>query len=204
MAALSELAVAQAVKALTDRLPDLAQQVISGDEEINRLEIQVDERCMRILALFQPEAKDLRFLAMALKTNKDLERVGDLAVSIAGRSLLLLQEPPLKPLLDIPRLAVLAREMLKDSLDAFVKRDAEAARRVCQRDDQVDELNEQVFRELLTHMLSDTTTIKRAINLIMVSRSLERVADHATNVAEEVIYMVEGKDIKHHMEKQHG
>ena len=200
MAALAELAVAQAVKSLTDRLPDLAQEVIRNDHAINLLEIGVDERCLRIMALYQPEAKDLRFLAMALKINKDLERVGDLAASIARKALVLVQEPPLKPLLDIPRLAALARQMLKDSLDAFVKGDAEAARRVCQHDDEVDELDDQVFRELLTYMLADPQTIKRAISLIMVSRSLERVADHATNVAEEVIYMVEGKDIKHHIE----
>ncbi|MDP3722653.1 MAG: phosphate signaling complex protein PhoU [Candidatus Omnitrophota bacterium] len=199
MAGLAEAAIGLAVKALVSRDTEMARQVIASDDAINALEIEVDERCLRTMALYQPEAKDLRFLAMAMKINNDLERIGDQAVNIAERSCELLKEPPLKPLIDIPRMAQLAQQMLKDSLDAFVQGDPDSARAVCRRDDEVDNLDDQIFRELLTYMLQDSKAITRAINLILVSRHLERVADHATNIAENVIYLVQGKTIKHHV-----
>ena len=151
------------------------------------------------MALYQPEAKDLRLLTMALKINNDLERMGDQAVNIAERTLELLKEPLLKPLLDIPRMAELVQRMVKESLDAFVQQDAAQARAVCRQDDEVDRADDQLFRELLTYMMEHPTAITRAVNLILVSRHLERIADHATNVAEDVIYLVEGKTIKHHV-----
>ncbi len=199
MAALAESAIGKAASALLLRDLGMAEDVLRGDEAINRLEIAIDERCLRLLALYQPEAGDLRFIAMALKINNDLERVGDQAVNIAERSLELLKEPALKPLIDIPYLAQLSQAMLKHSVEAFLQRDTVLARSVCQRDDEVDGLDDQIFRELLTYMLQDHQAITRAVNLILVSRHLERVADHATNIAENVIYLVEGKYIKHHL-----
>lgn len=199
MASLAEAAIGHAVSALLQRDLGLAEDVLRGDEAINRLEVAIDERCLRLLALYQPEAGDLRFIAMALKINNDLERIGDQAVNVAERSLELLKEPILKPLIDIPYLAQLSQAMLKHSVDAFLQRDTALARSVCQRDDEVDALDDQIFRELLTYMLEDRQAITRAVNLILVSRHLERVADHATNIAENVIYLVEGTYIKHHL-----
>lgn len=199
MAGLAEAAIGLAVKALVSRDAALAQQVIASDQAINMAEVEIDELCMKLLALYQPEAADLRFITMAFKINNDLERMGDLAVNIAERTLDLLQEPLLKPLIDIPRMAELAQAMVTDSLDSFVRRDVELARNVCRRDDQVDQLNDQVFRELLTYMLQDPKSIARAVELILIGRHLERIADHATNVAEDVIYLVQGRTIKHHL-----
>jgi phosphate transport system protein len=199
MAGLAEQHIGQAVKALVIRDAELARTVVASDDEINRLEVEVDELCLRMLARYHPEAGDLRFLAMAFKLNNDLERMGDQAVNIAERTLELLQEPLLKPLIDIPRMAALAQRMVKDSLDAFVRRDAALARDVCRRDDEVDQINDQVFRELLTYMLQDPKSIHRAVGLILIGRHLERIADHATNVAEDVVYLVEGRQIKHHI-----
>jgi phosphate transport system protein len=198
MASLAETAIGKSVRALVVRDRALAEEIFVSEEEINRLEIQVDERGLRLLALHQPEAGDLRFIVMALKISTDLERIGDLAVNVAQRVIVLLQEPPLKPLIDIPRMAELVQRMLKDSLDSFVRRLPDLARDVCRRDDEVDDLNNQVFRELMTYMLQDPHTISRALNLILIGRHLERVADHATNIAEDVIYMIQGKSIKHH------
>ena len=199
MAGLAEAAIGLAVKALVSRDAEMARQVIASDDAINTLEVEIDERCLRTMARYQPEAKDLRFLAMALKINSDLERMGDQAVNIAERTLELLKEPLLKPLIDIPRMAELAQRMVKDSLDAFVQQDVLRARGVCRQDDQVDALDDQIFRELLTYMMQDPRAITRAVHLILVSRHLERIADHATNVAEDVIYLAEGKNIKHHI-----
>ncbi len=199
MASLAETAIGLAVKALVSRDAELAQQVIASDNTINMLEIEIDELCLRMLALYQPEARDLRFIAMTLKINSDLERMGDQAVNIAERTRELLKEPLLKPLMDIPRMADVAQRMVKESLDAFVQQDVERARAVCRRDDEGDRLDDQIFRELLTYMMEDPKTITRSVNLILVSRHLERIADHATNVAEDVIYLVEGKTIKHHV-----
>ncbi len=202
MAGLAEAAIGLAVKALMSRDAQAAQQVIASDDAVNTMELEVDELCLRIMALYQPEAKDLRFLAMALKINNDLERMGDQAVNIAERTLELLKEPLLKPLIDIPRMAQIAQGMVKDSLDAFVQQDVPRARAVCQRDDEVDRYDDQMFRELLTYMMQDPKAITRAVNLILVSRHLERIADHATNIAEDVIYLVEGKNIKHHAQEK--
>jgi len=198
MASLAETSIGKAVRALVVRDSRLAEEVFRTEDEINKLELAIDDRCLRILALHAPEASDLRFITMALKTNSDLERIGDQAVNIAERAIELLKEPPLKPLIDIPRMAELVQRMLKDALDAFVHGDAVIARDVCRRDDQVDELDDQLFRELMTYMMQDSRAITRAMSLILISRHLERVADHATNIAEEVIYMVQGKNIKHH------
>lgn len=199
MATLAETAIRLSIKALVSRDAEMARQVVASDDVVNVLEIEIDERCLRTLALYQPEASDLRFLAMALKINNDLERMGDQAVNIAERTLELLKEPLLKPLIDIPRMAELAQQMVKDSLDAFVRQDVELARSVCRRDDEVDRYDDQLFRELLTYMMEDPKTITRAVNLILVSRHIERIADHATNIAEDVVYLVQGKTIKHHV-----
>jgi len=198
MAGLAEAAIGLAVKALVSRDAEAARQVIASDDAINALEMEIDELCLRTMALYQPEAGDLRLLAMALKINNDLERMGDQAVNIAERTLELLKEPLLKPLIDIPRMAEVAQRMVKESLDAFVHQDTMRARAVCKGDDEVDRFDDQIFRELLTYMMEDTKVITRAVNLILVSRHLERIADHATNIAEDVIYLVEGKNVKHH------
>lgn len=202
MGGLVEAALGKVMKALVERDAALAQTVLREDDPINLLEITIDECCLELLARHQPAGTDLRFLAMALKINNDLERMGDQAVNIAERTIELLKEPLLKPLIDIPRMSQLAQAMVRDALDAFVRRDAALARQVCRRDDEVDLLNDQVFRELLTYMLQDPKTTTRALNLILIGRHLERVADHATNVAEDVIYLVQGKTIKHHLEER--
>lgn len=199
MAGLAEQAVGKAVAALVDRDLDRAQAVIRDDTAINQLEVEIEELCLSLMARFQPEARDLRFIAMAFKIVNDLERVGDQAVNVSERTLELLKEPLLKPLIDIPKMAALAQSMLKDALDAFVNHDAELARAVCRRDDDVDRLNDQVYHELLIYMAKDPKTITRAIDLILIGRHLERVADHATNIAEDVYYLVKGSTIKHHL-----
>ena len=199
MAGLAEAAIGLSVKALVSRDAEAARQVIASDDAVNMLEVEVDDRCLRMMARYQPEAKDLRFIAMALKINNDLERMGDQAVNIAERTIELLKEPLLKPLIDIPRMAELAQRMVKESLDAFVHLDVMRARGVCRQDDAVDRIDDQIFRELLTYMMQDPRAITRAVNLILVSRHLERIADHATNIAEDVIYLVEGRNIKHHL-----
>ncbi len=193
-----EEAIRLSIKSLVDRDSKLARQVIQSDRDINDLEIEVDEHCHKMLALYQPTAGDMRFITSAMKINSDLERMGDLAVNIAERALQLNEVAPLKPLIDIPRMAGIAQEMVRVSLDSLVVRDAVSAKAVCERDDEVDDLNDQLFRELISYMLEDRANIKRALDLILVARHLERIADHATNVAEDVIYMVEGKDIRHH------
>jgi phosphate transport system protein len=201
MARLAEESVALAVKSLKERNEALAQDVFKREGTINLLEIDIDELCMKLLALRQPVASDLRFITSAMKIGSELERVGDLAVNIAEVSLELLKQPALKPLIDIPRMASLAQGMVRDSLNAFVNRDEKLARSVCERDDEVDSLNDQVFRELLTYMMNDQSTINRSVGLILIGRHLERIADHATNIGEDVIYLVLGKTIKHHIEE---
>lgn len=201
MAARAEEQIALAVRALKDRQEKLACEVLERETAINRLDIEVDEMAMRLLALRQPMATDLRFITSAMSIGTDLERIGDLAVNIAERTLDLLKHPQLKPLIDIPRMAELSQEMVRDALNAFVNGDDKLAKEVCERDDQVDKLNDQVFRELLTYMMQDSRTITRAVDLILVGRHLERIADHATNIGEDVIYMVKGRIIKHHVEE---
>ena len=192
-----ESIIQKSISALERRDPALARQVIVGDVVIDRMENEIDERCLRLLALQQPLAGDLRFITGALKISNDLERVGDHAVNIAGGADRLAGLPPLKPLVDIPRLATLATGMLREALNAFVRHDAEAARQICRRDDAVDALNRQLFRELISFMIEDPSTITRAMELILVARNLERVADLATNVAEEVVFIAEARVIKH-------
>jgi phosphate transport system protein len=201
LARLAEESVAMAVKSLKERNEAFAQDVFKREESIHLLEIEIDELCMKLLALRQPVAGDLRFITSAMKIASELERVADLAVNIAEVSLELLKQPALKPLIDIPRMASLAQSMVRDSLNAFVNRDEKLARSVCERDDEVDSLNDQVFRELLTYMMNDQSTINRSVGLILIGRHLERIADHATNIGEDVIYLVLGKTIKHHIEE---
>jgi phosphate transport system protein len=199
MAGMAEQAVGKAIKALVDRDAKLAKAVVDEDVAINRLEVEIEETCLDLLARYQPEAKDLRMIAMVFKIVNDLERVGDQGVNVAERTLSLLKEPLLKPLIDIPKMATLAQKMLKDALDAFVNQDPELARSVCRRDDEVDHLNDLVYQELLDYMRRDPATIVRAIDLILIGRHLERVADHATNIAEDVYYLAKGTTIKHRL-----
>jgi len=185
------------LKALVERDSALADRVIAFDHEINRLEMEIDERCLEVLALRQPAARDLRFITLALKIVTDLERIGDQCRNIGKRAKELNEEPPLKPYIDLPRMALHAGTMVKEALDAFVRGDAELALKVCRDDNFVDDLNEQIQRELLTYMIEDTGAISRAMKINHISKCLERIADHATNVAEMVIFMVKGKDIRH-------
>jgi phosphate transport system protein len=197
MGALVEDQIRRVMRALIDRDDVLAQSVIERDREVNTYDVEVDEKCVELLALHQPAAGDLRFITTAMKIVTDLERIGDQAVNIAQRVRELNLEPQLKPYIDLPRMADLSQTMVKESLDAFVARDTELARRVCAGDAAVDALNHQIFRELLTFMMEDPKTIPRAIRLILISRFLERVADHATNIAEMVIFMVDSKMVRH-------
>ena len=196
----AESVVQKSIRALERRDAPLANEVFSDDHVIDRHEIEIEERCIRLLALQQPLARDLRFITAALKISNDLERVGDHAVNIAGSALRLAAEPELKPLVDIPRMEVLATGMLREALDNFVRQDSESARRLVRRDDEVDNLNRQLFRELISFMVEDPRTISRALELILVARNLERVADLATNIAEEVVFIAEARIIKHHAE----
>ena len=198
MAALVEEAISTAVQSLVKRDSDLAKKTFEGEDWINSMEIDIEDKCLKLLARRQPRAADLRFITSAMKIITDLERMGDQAINIAERAISLNQEPQLKPYIDIPRMAGIAQSMVKDVLDAFVNHDSKLARSVCERDDLVDGLNDQVFRELLTFMVSDPQTITRAVHLMIVCRCLERIADHATNIAEDVIFLVDGRVIKHH------
>ena len=172
--------------------------VLRGDEPINQLHIEVDNRCFRLLALHQPMATDLRHIVAAVKINTDLERVGDLAVNIAEAATRYVTHPPVKKLIDIPAMGDIAQTMLRDALDSFVNRDVPLAHRVLNEDDRLDGLKTQVFRELLTYMLQDPSTVEPALDLILISRHLERIGDHATNIAEDVIFMVSALDVRHH------
>jgi phosphate transport system protein len=197
MGGLVEEQIAGALRALTERDPDLATRIIENDHRVNTLDVEIDEECLRLLALHQPAAGDLRFVTTAMKISTELERMSDLAENIAERAIELNEEPQLKPYIDIPRMANWTMRMVKESLDAFVNRDAVLARKVCADDDFVDELTEQLFRELLSFMLENPQTITRAIRLTFIGKYIERIADHATNVAELVVYLVEGKIIRH-------
>jgi phosphate transport system protein len=201
MGALVEERVHLAIQALMERRPEATANIIAGDKDVNDLQIEIDDRCLKLLALQQPMATDLRLITAAMKINSDLERIGDQAVNIAENAARVLTNAPLKPLLDLPRMAEIAEHMTRDSLDAFVRRDAELARAILARDDEVDQLKDQVFRVLLTYMMADPATIERALGLILVSRNLERIADHATNIAEDVIFLVEAIDVRHHHEE---
>ncbi len=198
MGGLAEEHVRLAVKGLVDRDHELIDRVLLGDEPLNALHIELDNRSFTLLALYQPMAADLRTIVAALKINTDLERVGDLAVNIAEAARRYTSHPPVKRLIDIPRMASIAQTMLRDALDAFVRRDVDLAQQVLNEDDKLDALKTQIFRELLTYMLQDPSTIEPSLDLILISRHLERIGDHATNVAEDVIFMVLAKDVRHH------
>lgn len=200
MSSLAERSVSQALKALVQRDNALAGQVDAEDEELDRLEVEIDERCVQLIALRQPKARDLRFITMAMKISSELERIGDQAVNIVHRVEELNKEPLLKPLVDIPRMAEHAQGMIHDGLDAFVYAKPEIAREVVTRDEKVDLLNEQLHRELTSFMIEDPHTITRCLNLMSVAHNLERIADHATNIAEEIVYLYEGRDIRHQKE----
>ena len=198
MGGLAEENVRLAVKGLVDRDHEIIARVMTGDEPLNNLHIEIESRCFTLLALYQPMAADLRTIVAAFKINTDLERVGDLAVNIAEAARRYSSHPPVKKLIDIPRMATIAQSMLRDALDAFVRRDLALAQSVLNEDDRLDELKTQIFRELLTYMLQDPGTIEPALDLILVSRHLERIGDHATNIAEDVIFIVSARDVRHH------
>jgi phosphate transport system protein len=202
MGGLAEEQVRLAVKGLVERDRALIARVLTSDHPVNALHIEIDKRCFTLLALHQPMAVDLRSIVSAVKINTDLERVGDLAINIAEAALRYANHPPVKRLIDIPNMASIAQTMLRDALDAFVRRDTALAQQVLNADDELDALKTQIFRELLTYMLQDPTTIEPALDLILISRHLERIGDHATNVAEDVIFMVSARDVRHHSADQ--
>ncbi|MEA2626496.1 MAG: phosphate transport system protein [Candidatus Binatota bacterium] len=197
MGGLVEAQISRAIDSLVERDSEQAREVIAGDREVNQLDIAIDELCLKLLALHQPAAGDLRFITTGLKITTDLERIGDQAVNVCERALELNEEPQLKPYIDVPRLAAEATTMVRESLDAFVRRDTQLASNVCLEDDVVDALYEQIFRELLSYMAENPRTITRATRILFVAKYLERIADHATNIAEMVIFMVNGKMIRH-------
>jgi len=202
MAGLVELAVHESVVAVTSRDPARAQLVLVNEARINQMEIRIDEMAVRLLALHQPMARDLRFLTAAIKINNDLERMGDLAVNIVERALSLISQPPINPNIDMPQLARLVESMVRNSLDSFVKRDAELARSVLLSDDAVDNQRTLICDELVRFMQQEPAMIPRALDLFIIARSLERIADHATNIAEDVLYLAQGIDVRHHLEQQ--
>ncbi len=197
MGGLVEDQIQKAVNSLVERDSKLAEVIIERDHEVNRLDVDIDDLCIRLLALHQPAGRDLRFITTGLKITTDLERTGDMAVNICERALELNQEPQLKPYIDIPRMAEIAERMIRESLDAFVREDTDLALKVCKDDEQVDQLNSQIFREVISFMIGDPLTINRAMKLASISKYLERIADHATNIAEMVVFMVKGKSIRH-------
>ena len=197
MGALVEAQIEGSIKALVDRDADLASRIIERDTLVNKMDVEIDESCMRLLALQAPAARDLRFVTTAMKISTELERMSDISENISERVIELNEEPQLKPYIDIPRMANWTMGMVRECLDAFVRSDAALARKVCADDDFVDDLTHQLFRELLSFMIENPNTITRAIRLTFIGKSLERIADHATNIAELVIYMVEGKIIRH-------
>jgi phosphate transport system protein len=201
MGGLAEDRVRSAIRAIVERDVELVERVLSGDQPINQLHIEIDSRCFKMLALYQPMAVDLRAIVACVKINTDLERVGDLAINIAEAGRRYLRHAPVKELIDIPRMADIAHGMLRDALDSYVKRDTALARDVLNQDDALDALKTQVFRELLTYMLQDPHTIEPSLDLILISRHLERIGDHATNIAEDVIFMVSARDVRHHSDE---
>lgn len=197
MGAMVETAIKDSVNALVERDNELAKKIIEKDHQVNTLDVEIDEESIRLIALRQPKAGDLRFITTAMKITTDLERMGDMAVNIAERALELNEEPILKPYIDIPRMKEIAQGMTRDALDAFVRKDKKLAMDVIMRDDEVDDLQHEVLKELAFFMVQDPTTVTRAMKISFITRYLERIADHATNIAEMVIYLVEGKIIRH-------
>ena len=197
MAALAETRLQMALRGLVERDREVLDEVVFGDTKLNDLQIEIDERCFTLIALQQPVAVDLRVIVSAMKINCDLERVGDLAVNVGQAAQSYLQHPPVKPLIDLPRMGDLALKMLREAIGACVSRDVGLAQAVLQQDDLLDALKDQVFRELLTHMLGNPSTIAPGVDLVLISRHLERVGDHATNIAEDVIFVEHGRDVRH-------
>jgi len=202
MAAKAESMIHYSIQELVQRNPELAVEIPTLEEDVNSLQLEVDDRASKLLALRQPMAHDLRFIIAAMKISSDLERIADQAINITQNTRILLLYPEVKPLIDIPKMAEIAKQMLRDALDAFVQGDAVKARDVVMRDDQVDRLKDEVIRELEAMMITDPRIIKPSLQLVLVARNLERIADHATNIAEDVVYLVEAKDIRHHAEEK--
>jgi phosphate transport system protein len=202
MAGLVESAIHQSIVALVHRDEQAAKDVLWKEAQINQKDLEIDEFATRLLALYQPMARDMRFLTAVIKMNGDLERMGDLAVNITERAMSLMQEAPVKPLIDIPRMAGLAEAMVRNSLDALVTRDEALARSVLVSDDEVDQLKDAVYKELVTFMQEQSTTIPRAVDLMFIAHNLERIADHATNIAEDVLFLMKGIDVRHHAEQR--
>jgi phosphate transport system protein len=201
MSALSETMISDAIRVLCERDPATVPHIREHEEEVNKLQIEIDGICLRLIALYQPTAGDLRFILGAVKTNGDLERMADLAINICDKAEQLLEEPPLGPLAtSLPDMAALASQMVKESLHAYVSRAADRARTVLLRDDQLDDMNRRITSDLLTLMQKDSSMIKRALNLLLIARNLERIGDHATNIAENAIFVVNGRDVRHHHE----
>lgn len=196
---LVERMIQLSVKALVERKIEVADDVLKQEEEVNKLQVEIDDRCLKLIALYQPAASDLRIITSTMKINAELERMGDQAVNIVDAGKEILKYPVLKKLVDIPYVADIVKGMVKESLYSFVKKDAGLAQKVLEKDSKVDDIKDQIFRELLTYMLSDSKNIKVALELILVSRHLERIADHATNIAEDVIFIVSGKDVRHQL-----
>ncbi len=197
MGVLTEKAIAKGIKALLQRDSELARQVIAADDEIDRLDVDIEDKCIRLLALRQPAARDLRFITTAIKINGHLERIGDMAANIAEKVIILNEEPPLKPYVDIPRMADIACGMIRQSLEALVNDNVTLANKVRSSDELVDNLNEQIFRELLTFMMEDVRNIHRATIIMQISKNLERISDHAKGIADMVVYLVTGKSVRH-------
>lgn len=204
MSSLVEAAIFRSVTAVVQKDEALAHDVLKNEAHINQIEIEIDEFAVSLLALQQPMAQDLRFLVSSIKINNDLERMGDLAVNIANRAISLLNEPIVKPMIDIPHIAALVQSMVRKSLDSFVTRDADLARSVLASDDAVDDLRNASFHELISFMEQDPRNIRQAVDLLSVVRNLERIADHATNIAEDVLFLVKGIDVRHHAESREG
>ena len=200
MSGLVESSIYRSVQALVEKDEEQVRQVVENEGRINHMQIEIDELATGLLALQQPMATDLRFITATIKINNDLERMGDHAVNIAERAQSLMHEPTIRPLIDIPRMANLVESMLHESLDAFVKKDATLARGVLKSDDAVDHMRDSVYNELVEYMEKDTAAIRECINLMFIARNLERIADHATNIAEDVVFLVEGTDVRHHAE----
>jgi phosphate transport system protein len=197
MAGMVTIAIEMSIRSLKERNPEIAEKVIAMDKDVDHMEVKIDNFCLRLLALYQPAAEDLRFITSAMKINNDLERMADLSVNIAEASVELNKEPELKPLIDIPVMAEIAQEMVNKAITSFINKDTASAIAVRKEDFKVDNLNDQIFRELLTCMISDPNAVNRAIYLLLVGRNLERIADHSTNIGEDVVYMVTGKTIAH-------
>ena len=197
LGAMTERAIDRSVKALLERDSDLARQVISDDNQIDKIDVEIEEKCIRLLALRQPAARDLRFITTAIKINGHLERIGDMASNIAEKAIILNEVPQIKPYIDLPRMADIARSMIKESLDALVHENVELEKKVREEDDTIDQLNEQIFRELFTFMLEDPRKIHASLYIMQISKSLERISDHAAGIADMVVYMVTGQSVRH-------